>query len=168
MKILSWQQISDEQWDAFCDASPETWGRHRSMSRHGMLADPNNSDHSFGIMQNGVLMAIAPLILRAIPDTHEREFAYSRNMATPAPALAQGLFLEKHEELLQECMRETDQRAIRLDAVRARIFIDPLTRPMQVEISTQNPLAQFGYTDASTIAYVIDLSKKVAVFLFNQ
>src|SRR3989338_7573911 len=81
MEIVEHKEIGDGAWDAFCDASPEAWARHRSMTRKGTLVyDKRSEDHSFGVMHDGALVAVAPLITQPLLDSGGGlEFAFSIN-----------------------------------------------------------------------------------------
>ena len=152
MTIVSAKDISDGEWDAFCDASSEAWVRHRTVGRRSALSlDAHNIDCSFGVISNGKLVAVVPLVAQTLAGG-QREFAYSSSMHTPAPALADDVPPQERAALVQLCMDEVDRRAAETGAERSRMFVDPAVAP-----SAHNPLTVFGYEDASTVAHIIDL-----------
>ncbi|KKU56253.1 MAG: hypothetical protein UX77_C0002G0024 [Parcubacteria group bacterium GW2011_GWA1_47_11] len=167
MEIVEHKEIGDGAWDAFCDASPEAWARHRSMTRKGTLVyDKRSEDHSFGVMHDGALVAVAPLITQPLLDSGGGlEFAFSINtrpsdthgLATPAPALIDTLRDPERQALHALCMDEIDKRARRLGVARTRMFVDPLTGAVPGNTPAENPLTAFGYADTSTTTYHIDL-----------
>lgn len=156
MEIVSHKDIGDEAWDAFCEASPEAWLRHTTRGRHTALGlDSSNEDHSFGVMRDGALIALAPAVTQPLVGTGKREYAFSINtrptdthsLPTPAPAA-------HSMEVFAFCMQEIDRCAQQYGIARTRMCIDPLT-----QVPTHNPLLAFGYTDASTETYIVRLHK---------
>lgn len=166
MDVISFADIGDNQWNAFCDSSPEAWIRHRSEGLHATLAlDARSEDYSFGIMQGGRLVAISPLVAQPLIGTGTREFAFSVNyrvsdthsLSTPAPALVGVLSPVDQKAVRVKCFEEVDRRAHSLRIARSRMFIDPLTLAAQNTTCTGNPLLEFGYADASTVTHIVDL-----------
>ena len=174
MEIVEHKEIGDGAWDAFCDASPEAWLRHSSIGRRIALAlDAGNTDNSCGVMREGVLVAVSPLITQPLLESGGLEFAFSINtrptdthgLATPAPALIDTLRDPERQVLHALCMDEIDKRARRLGVARARMFVDSLA---EVPVPVNNPLLMFGYADASTTTSVIELQKDEASLLKNM
>ncbi len=162
MEVVQHQDIGDAQWDAFCDASPGAWIRHRSDGRRAALAlDESSEDRSFGMKEGATLVAIAPLIIEPLIATKGREFAFSVNtrpsdthsLPNPSPALADALSPSEQAAIYAACMKEIDRLALTLGIARSRMFIDPLT---DAAFAT-NPFLQFGYADTSTVTYIMDL-----------
>lgn len=168
MDIIPFANIGKERWDAFCDASPEAWLRHRSEGLRAALAlEARSKDHSFGITRDGTLVAIAPLVTQPLIGTDELEFAFSVNtrpsdthsLPTPAPALVGSLSPADQETVRAECFEEIDRRAHSLRVARSRMLIDPLTFAAQGTTVISNPLIEFGYVDASTVTHIVDLCR---------
>lgn len=168
MDVVSFEKIGEEKWNAFCDASPEAWIRHRSEGLRATLAlDGRSKNHSFGIVRDNTLVAIVPLITQPLIGTNSYEFAFSVNhrtsdthsLPTPAPALLGGLSSVEYENVRTMCFKEIDRLALILDVVRSRMFIDPLTVMAFGAVNTQNPLIAFGYEDAgdSIVTHIVDL-----------
>lgn len=157
MEILSFTQIGDEQWDAFCDASPGAWARNLSMGRRSALAlDERNRDFSFGVMNDGALVAIAPLVTQPF-GTSGNEFALSSSMPLPAPALAAGLTAAERETVFAVCMKEVDRLAHQHGVARSRMSVDVFYSLALGEVPRENPLVRFGYLDASNTTPVVDV-----------
>ncbi len=160
MEIVGHEEIGDKKWDAFCDASPQAWLRHTTRGRKGALAlNPDNEDHSFGVMRGDTLVAVAPLVTQPLGEG-EREFAFSINtrlsdthsLPTPMPA--------GEPALVELCMQEIDRCAKKHGIARTRMFIDPLT-----VVPAANPLLAFGYKDHSITTSVVDLQAEEATIL---
>ena len=166
MDIVEHQAIGDDAWDAFCEASPQAWLRHTSRGRRVALAlSPANKDRSFGVMRQGALAAVAPLVTQPLLEgggcgSGGLEFAFSINtrasdthgLATPMPA--------GEPDALAVCMQEIDRRAKKHGIARARLFVDPLTAA-----PAANPLPAFGYEDRSITTSIIDLRAEEAAIL---
>lgn len=152
MEIIPHKDIGAGEWDAFCSACPKAWLRHTIHGRRVAQAlHPHNEDLSFGVMEKGKVVAVAPLITQPMDD--KREFAYSINtrpsdthsLPTPAPAASS-------KQAFALCIEEIDRQAKKQGIVRTRIGIDPLG-----DVPARNPMLVFGYTDASTTTSVVDL-----------
>lgn len=168
MEIRLHADISDEEWDAFCDASPEAWARHLSMSRRSALAlDRKNIDLSFGITDNDTLVAVVPLVTQPLGASGS-EFALSSGMPTPVPALAPGLAASEREAIFAACMAEVDRLALLHGTMRSSMAVYVFCTPAFHGTLKENPLLKFGYRDASNETLIIDLRKDETQLLRNM
>ena len=122
MEIVGHEEIGDKKWDAFCDASPQAWLRHTTRGRKGALAlNPDNEDHSFGVMRGDTLVAVAPLVTQPLGEG-EREFAqhqYASFRRTAYPHRC------RQENLRGRVVHAGDRPLVKARIARTRMFIDP-------------------------------------------
>lgn len=167
MEILSAEHIDDAVWDALCDASPDAWERHTSMARkHSVTLSEGTRDCSFGVMHQGALVAVMPLLSQPLPGGLRKEFAMGGTPA-PFPACGNELTTAERVEALTAAFAEIDRLAAELGIARTHMFVDPLTEPILTGTMHTNPLPAFGYQDTSITTSCVDLSKEESVLLNN-
>ncbi|MBU4348540.1 GNAT family N-acetyltransferase [Patescibacteria group bacterium] len=159
MKIVDFSEINKQEWDNFCLKSDSAWLRHTS---HWIKFSEENGDSnlnlSFGVIEDGKLLAVIPLIAQPIPDEAGlMEFEMGGN-SIPFPVLLNSIPDSLKNEIIKLIFKEIDNRAKNHKISYSRFFIDPLIEPLLNDFYKSNPLLEFGFNDSSLATNIIDLS----------
>ncbi len=155
MNILAQQDIGDTAWDAFCATSPDAWLRHtRAFMALSLTLDPHARDYSFGVMRDGALVAIVPLMCQG--SEGQREFKMG-GTPVPYPALAHDVTPEERADILKVIFDEVARLAKVNEVHAATMFVDPLAASSPS--LRENPLVPFGFDDTSITTTCVDLRR---------
>jgi hypothetical protein len=162
MNFVEFQNIGQATWDAFCQASSDAWFRHTSTwidyTLH--MREPGEStDLSFGVMDEGKLVAAAPLIKERIHQRPELlEFGFA-GWNVPYPALANGLGDKHREKITKEIFQEIDRLALKERIAYAAFEVNPLLSLRDDQPNLCNPLPFLGFNATEISTHIVGLGR---------
>jgi lipid II:glycine glycyltransferase (peptidoglycan interpeptide bridge formation enzyme) len=157
------------EWDAFCEASDDTWFWHSSSwLEYSLKYNPKlkAKSKSFMVYNNHELIAICSLILQT-NDQGVKEFCYN-NEHGPMPAFSNKLSKKTKEKAVKAVYSHIDGIAQENNVARIMFRFTVLSKAF-IEAPKQvfNYLMKFGYLDNSINTQVIDLNKPIEILKNN-
>lgn len=159
LEFIPFNNIGSKQWDDFCLRSDDAWFRHSSSLLKFCLSLNNlNKNLSFGIIEEGRLLAIAPLNKQPIAGEDDLfEFAMGGD-PTPFPALGNNISDSQSAKLVKSIFTKIDELAKTNAVVYSKFFIDPLSESFVGNPQNDNPLLKFGFNNVSLTVNIVNLS----------
>ncbi|MEK6744859.1 MAG: GNAT family N-acetyltransferase [Nitrospirota bacterium] len=162
MKFLPTSLLGTAAWDEFCRQSDDAGFRHTSTwidyTLH-MRGPGGSTDLSFGVMDEGKLVAVAPLIKERI---HQRPELFEFGFAgwnIPYPALINGLGDRHREKMTKEIFQEIDRLARQEVIAYAAVEVNPLLSLRDDPPHLCNPLPFLGFHATEIATHIIGLDR---------
>jgi hypothetical protein len=171
MKIVSWKDIGKGRWDEFCLNCAHAWFRHTSTWTEytlNMRPECESTNLSFGIVDNGELVAILPLVKEALhgkPGFTEFGFA---GWNVPFPALANGLGERHRDKVIKAVFAELEQLAIHHNISYSAFEIHPVHTLLDRASFSCNPLPFLGYSSTDIATHIVQLDHDKEALLRNM
>ena len=159
IEIRGYDEIGVEQWDRFVSESKSAWFVHTSMWQDLILNlgfSRNNEKLSFGIYQNGRLVAVIPLIMERISGTVVRRELSFTATNTPYPAFSDSLS-RRNRNKLEKLIFARIFEVPNVDF--CGFYVCPLTEEVLNKDVITNPLPSFGFHDTTLSTNIVELEK---------
>jgi hypothetical protein len=167
MYIL-FEDIGNDRWDQFCLKSATAWFRHTSTwIEYSLAMRPagESMNCSFGITDNGELVAVAPLIKEAVRGQSGRsEFSFA-GWNAPFPALADGLGEQHRDKTIKEVFREIERLAVLHKVAYAAFEVHPVHTLLNRDVYPCNPLPFLGFSSSEISTHIVPLDRDEATLL---
>jgi hypothetical protein len=163
MEFIPLTEIGDRQWNQFCDESDDAWFLHTTAWRNYTLELDSGRFQtlccSFGVAENGQILAICPLILetRISKEVTISEFSYTGEPC-PFPAISNSASPEKRGKLLDAIFKRVDELASEYGVVRSSLRCNVLSEKLGLGNDNGfNYIVRYGYLESNLFSQVIDL-----------
>lgn len=158
MDVVSFEAISNDEWETAARASPDAWFWHtRLYSKFFMELHKDKNVHnlSFAIIDNSRILAICPVYLDHVDGVAQLGFA---NDSIPFPGLSDLLTQTERERVLTRYFVELKSFSSKYSASQVRINVSPLARNhVSNTLRPCSPLVRYGFLDLPAFTQVIHL-----------
>lgn len=156
MNFVTFGSIDPQEWDNLVLSSDDGWVFSLHSWQKLIAAVPRwrLQDCSFGITQEGELLAVVPLHYTDIDNSIS-----STGWGSSGPVFSSRLTSENLRDVETAAYNKINQIAFEVGAKRISITISPLTKRCLANTCGINPLHRFGYDDVSTQTMIVDLTQ---------
>ena len=155
LQTVSRSEISAAEWDAVVKDSPDGWV-FSSYDWQGMIlavAQWGFEDFSFGLRENGKLLAVVPLQFNS-----RNGRISSSAWGGSGPVLDGSLAEKKRQQILQMALDQCVAFGRKSNATHFDFSVSPVTRSAIASVWGVNPFVFCGLEDLSVLSQVIDLT----------
>ena len=158
LEIKSYLDLNRYEWDQFALNSSTAWFVHTTVwiDYTMNMRSEGCVNHSFGVYDNGELVAIAPLVEEFVrSDSDKKELSFA-GLNTPYPAFSDKLSpakIKKVEKYIFSRIMEIQ------GADYINYYVCPLTGAILQKRTIVNLLCRFGFHDTSIFTNIVSLGK---------
>jgi len=168
MEIIKLTDENKNQWDEFCNKSPDSWFWHTIEWMDYTLnyrPDLEPKQMSFFVKENNQIVAICLLMIENYKDRIEFSFG---GFAIPAPVFSEGLLPKIKKNTQNTIFEYIDAQAEELCVKKVSFRFSPLAPGfLKQDLPAVNYLAKYGYLDKSFETQIVDLSLPLDVLKNN-
>jgi hypothetical protein len=163
MKVVPFEDVGSEAWDAFCAQSDDAWFMHSARWLRYTLAyrpELEGQNLSFAIFDQREIQAICPMILEitAVAGGRFGEFAFGSEPG-PVPAMRNGLEAKKRGKVLDLVFAQIDGLARDVGGDRCSLRFNALAKSYAVpSVVPFNYLVKYRYLEYCLYTQVLDLA----------
>lgn len=156
LRAVPRSEVERDNWDGLVRTSPDGWvfGLHDWQDLILAVAPWGLEEHSFGLMENGNIVAVVPLQYNP-----KSEIMASSGWGGVGPVLAADLSNKARKRILSRAISHCKSLAEGCGARAFDIRLSPVTQTSLSAPWGVNPLQSFGLDDRSGLSRVIDLQQ---------